>query len=247
MTRIFGYCRTADYMQTASLEEQRELIEQATDEIDGDWQGCRAEHDSHPWSERPGFQALINEMQTGDHLVVHELKQIDSSTSGVTDAVDRLRQQDIHIHVLDVGTGMGLNLSPVAARIFVEVWRWCRSESARSHGQAIRDAFRWRKGTSLPASGRPGLGRKRITRGGRKIDVWDRRECSQIREIKHRHDQGEAISSIARSFYSRRLRTANGVRWVRRYGAKQQLNANRIYRALRFYENLISQGKELGA
>ena len=90
---------------------------------------------------------------------------------------------------------------------------------------------------------------KRIVHSGRKVDVWDAKECARLREIKLRHDQGESILAIARSFYSRRLRTSSGRFWVRKYGngAKRRLNANRLYRALRFYENLRAEGKRLGA
>lgn len=246
MTRVFGYCRTADYLQTASLEEQRELIEQAAAGIDGDWQGCRAEHNSGPWIDRPEFQALLSELQAGDQLVVHSRKQIDSRVATAADAVERLAQQGVHLHVPPARAGVEPSLSPDSARVFVAIWRWFLEERARCHGEAIRRALQNQRETGRPGSSAPPFGKKRIIHCGQKFDVWDLIECDRIREIARRHAQGESVISIARSFHSRRLKTASGQRWVRRYGAKRRLNANRVYRALRFYEDMLARGKRLG-
>ncbi|NQT15761.1 MAG: recombinase family protein [Planctomycetes bacterium] len=249
MTRVFGYCRTADYMETASLEEQRRLIERGAAELDGEWQGCRAEHDSRPWTERPGFQALLDELQAGDHVIVCKLKQIDPHIAHVADAVDRLVQQEVHFHVLHASAGMGLHLSPKTAPFFVAVWRWLLEERTRCHGEAIRRALQNQRQTGRPGSSAPPFGKKRITRAGHKFDVWNLKECDRIREIAHRHAQGETIASIARDFHRRRLRTSAGRLWVRKYGVKgkRRLNGNRLYRALRFYEKLRDEGRRLGA
>jgi len=85
-----------------------------------------------------------------------------------------------------------------------------------------------------------------VVHNGVKVDVWDEREWQQIREIKPRHDRGESIYSIAADFFRRREKTASGRRWVKKYGRKQKLNANRVSQALRFYEDMLAQGKRLG-
>ena len=71
MPRIFGYARTAEYEEAPSLERQQELVKWKAGEIDGVWQGCRAEHGSGSWAERPGFRALLEELEAGDQLVVY--------------------------------------------------------------------------------------------------------------------------------------------------------------------------------
>ncbi|NQT17425.1 MAG: recombinase family protein [Planctomycetes bacterium] len=248
MTRIFGYCRTADYMDTASLDRQRRLIERGAAQLDGEWRGCRAEHDPRPWTERPGFQGLLRELRPGDHLIVDRLQQIEPSISKVAEAVDHLVQQEIHLHVLHAGPGMEFYLSPETAPLFMACWRWALQERARPHGEAIRRALQNQRETGRPGSSAPPFGKTRITHDGQKFDVWDFRECNRIREIACRHAQGETIASIARDFHCRRLRTSAGRLWARKYGAKgrRRLNANRLYRALRFFEKLRAEGKRLG-
>jgi len=81
---------------------------------------------------------------------------------------------------------------------------------------------------------------------GVKVDVWDEKECQQIREIKHRHDRGESIYSIAVDFFRRREKTASGLRWVKKYGRKKKLNSNRVSQALKFYERMLARGERLG-
>ena len=85
------------------------------------------------------------------------------------------------------------------------------------------------------------------------MDVWDEKECGQIREIVARHEAGETLHAIALDFLARDERTATGARWVRPAGGYKRTGRkrvrpddSRIYRAYHFAKQLEEQGTELG-
>ena len=251
MARIFGYTRTADYEETLSLDAQQELIQEKASYIDGTWQGCRAEHGADPWCRRPEFTAILEDLESGDHLVVHDLRRLDPRQEDAVEAVQTLVDRQIHIHVLELkALGHGsvqLDLDPAAGRSFLKLWRAVLSYFAQAHRDTVRDALQYRREIGLAYNAHPPFGKKRVVRNGLTMDVWDERQCCLIREIKDRHDSGESILSIARDFYRRRERTGIGEYWVRRYGKNRRLNANRLYRAYKWYSELLASGSDLWA
>ena len=75
-------------------------------------------------------------------------------------------------------------------------------------------------GAGLAYTRQSPMGKRRVHRklpDGKilKMDVWDPVECRQIREIWQRRRKGESIERIGEDFYRRKLKTANGKRWVR--------------------------------
>ena len=73
-----------------------------------------------------------------------------------------------------------------------------------------------------------------------RFDVWCDEQCSIIREIKRRRDNGELLSSIAQSFHNRRLRLPGGGEWAPK--RRGRFSTYTIQRALRFYESLLEKG-----
>lgn len=247
MARIFGYAWTADYEETPSLERQRKSVEWRGRRVEGAWQGCRSEHDGGPWAERRGFQGLLRELEPGDHLVIYDLRRLDRKPTRAIEAAQALVDRQVHLHVLRAkglrSETVELDLDPATGRAFVKLLRGILDSLDQAHRDSIRDALQYRKRLGLVYNAHPPFGKKRVVRDGVKMDVWDFRQCSLIVEIWTRHQSGESILSIARDFHRRRVRTGSGSLWVRRYGRDGRLNANRVYRALKFYEGMLDRGE----
>ena len=151
--------------------------------------------------------------------------------------------------------------SPPNGRFMANILACVASFQSDQQSEAIRGALLWCKQNGLAYHGKCAIGKKRIhlpcrkgERRGRVMDVWDEKECRQIREIVSRHDAGETLHAIAQDFLARDERTAMGARWVhpargyKRTGRKRtRPDDSRIYRAYNWYKRLRAEGKDLGA
>lgn len=117
-------------------------------------------------------------------------------------------------------------------------------------GATTRRSLRTKKASGQVAHRYTPLGKKRVIerRRGRvvKRDVWDDYQCSLIRQIKQRKDDGETIESIARDFFNRKLKKADGRPWVTRPKRKKKLNMGPVRRAYEYYTDLLARGLDLG-
>ncbi len=101
----------------------------------------------------------------------------------------------------------------------------------------------------MAVGGSPGYGKRRVKRRHGKCDEWCPKQCAIVRELKMRRDAGEAWGDIAADFHKRRLRTGENRPWVRKrkWRGEVSYEMSRLYRAYRWYRDLLLQGEELGA
>lgn len=97
---IYGYARVSTRKQDVqgnSLEEQQKTL------IDA---GCeKIYHDSYTGTkmDRPEFVKLIDELKSGDRLVVTKLDRFARTTSGGIETIRQLLDRGVAIHILNMG------------------------------------------------------------------------------------------------------------------------------------------------
>ncbi|WP_394870550.1 recombinase family protein [Clostridium butyricum] len=109
MGKIFGYCRVSSKKQLTEgngLEvQEKEILEKYSQAI------IRREQFTGTTVERPLFQKLVDELQSGDTLVVTKLDRLARNTVEGIEIVQRLFEKNVSVHVLNVGllenTSMG--------------------------------------------------------------------------------------------------------------------------------------------
>ncbi|OJD90532.1 MULTISPECIES: recombinase family protein [Bacillus cereus group] len=96
----YGYARVSTRGQANtgnSLEEQRNKLNE---------EGCETifeEAFTGTKADRPQFQELLSKLQTGDTLVVTKLDRLARNTKEGITIIENLFEQDIKVHVLNVG------------------------------------------------------------------------------------------------------------------------------------------------
>jgi len=109
MSEIYGYCRVSSkkqLMEGNGLEvQEKEILEKYKQAI------IRREQFTGATIERPLFQEIIDELQSGDTLVVTKLDRLARNTVEGIEIVQRLFEKNVSVHVLNVGllenTSMG--------------------------------------------------------------------------------------------------------------------------------------------
>ncbi|EKA3906759.1 recombinase family protein [Escherichia coli] len=116
MSRIFAYCRVSTLEQTT--ENQRREIESAgfnvrpqriiEEQISG----------SVAASERPGFNRLLDHLESGDVLIVTKLDRLGRNAMDIRKTVEQLTESGIRVHCLALG---GVDLTSPAGKITMQV------------------------------------------------------------------------------------------------------------------------------
>ncbi|EEW2491741.1 helix-turn-helix domain-containing protein [Escherichia coli] len=116
MSRIFAYCRVSTLEQTT--ENQRREIESAgfnvrpqriiEEQISG----------SVAASERPGFNRLLDRLESGDVLIVTKLDRLGRNAMDIRKTVEQLTESGIRVHCLALG---GVDLTSPAGKITMQV------------------------------------------------------------------------------------------------------------------------------
>ncbi|WXP76391.1 recombinase family protein (plasmid) [Escherichia coli] len=116
MSRIFAYCRVSTLEQTT--ENQRREIESAgfnvrpqriiEEQISG----------SVAASERPGFNRLLDCLESGDVLIVTKLDRLGRNAMDIRKTVEQLTESGIRVHCLALG---GVDLTSPAGKITMQV------------------------------------------------------------------------------------------------------------------------------
>ena len=240
------------YEEVKTVEVQAAEIEAKARNIDGAFVRCRKELElvaKDPWPERPEFHMLLRQLCRGDHLIVWRLDRIDHNPIRLIRAVEVLVKRGVCLHSLEERRGVQLDLSTAGGEGLLFAWNILADLLVNQRKETARRAMQWRKDNSFAYCAYPPLGKRRV-RGklhGKvlKVDAWYEPECQQIREIKRRHDAGETLVSIGKDFYKRQEKTASGKPWVSAYGRKKRLKLSRIYKAYRFYSDLLARGEGL--
>ncbi|EPQ7574392.1 recombinase family protein, partial [Escherichia coli] len=112
MSRIFAYCRVSTLEQTT--ENQHREIESAgfnvrpqriiEEQISG----------SVAASERPGFNRLLDRLESGDVLIVTKLDRLGRNAMDIRKTVEQLTESGIRVHCLALG---GVDLTSPAGKM----------------------------------------------------------------------------------------------------------------------------------
>ena len=260
---FWGYCRVSTEEQTAaSPQVQEDMARKVCKQFDGVFRGAFHEVASGVkirWHDRVKFKEALETMEKGDHLVVWRLDRIDRDVA-LLNALQSLVDRGIVLHVVQLVGGMQLPpLDTMWGKVIVMLLTILSQMQMDQLRESTKAGREWRKANGYVYGNRQ-IGKKRLTlpiltgqTNPLKIDVWDERECAQIREIVRRHDEGESLWAITEDFYFRNLMTANGKRWVSAYTnskgprkGRVTLGQGRIRRAYAMYKQLEEEAIRSG-
>jgi putative DNA-invertase from lambdoid prophage Rac len=116
MSRTFLYCRvsTAGQFTTNQVQEVKAagFDVQSTRVVEETISGSIAA------SERPGFQKLMDRMESGDVLIVTKLDRLGRNAMDVRQTVEQLDKTGIRVHCLALG---GVDLTSAAGKMTMQV------------------------------------------------------------------------------------------------------------------------------
>lgn len=116
MSRTFAYCRVSTTGQTT--ENQIQEIKAAGFDIQNQRAITETISGSTSASERPGFNKLLERMESGDVLVVTKLDRLGRNAIDVQTTVQLLESQGIRVHCLALG---GVDLTSAAGKMTMGV------------------------------------------------------------------------------------------------------------------------------
>jgi DNA invertase Pin-like site-specific DNA recombinase len=252
--RIFGYAMARLLKKDKPCDVQETLIRERAESIDGRWSGCYRDQDTSgkvvPFLTRNGAQQLMGELQPGDHVVVWKLDRLGHHLAHILNTIMVLTSRGAHVHVID-HDGHHLDLDEGSSELFIRILKPFARLGAALTSELTKEAMTRRKESGLPVNAYSPWGMRRTRHKSRdgtvlKFDIWHEPECQQIREICRRANTGESLSSIARDFADRKLKTANRKPWVPRRKDKHGINSTRIRETYRWACCLREAGMEVG-
>lgn len=116
MSRTFAYCRVSTTGQTT--ENQIQEIKAGGFDIQPQRAITETISGSTSSSERPGFNKLLERMESGDVLVVTKLDRLGRNAIDVQSTVQLLESQGIRVHCLALG---GVDLTSAAGKMTMGV------------------------------------------------------------------------------------------------------------------------------
>lgn len=116
MSRVFAYCRVSTLEQ--NNENQRREIDAAGFAIKPQRYIEEQISGSVAASERPGFNRLLDRMETGDVLIVTKLDRLGRNAIDVRKTVEQLAASGIRVHCLALG---GVDLTSPAGKMTMQV------------------------------------------------------------------------------------------------------------------------------
>lgn len=116
MSRTFLYCRVSTALQFTENQVQEVKTAgfdvQASRVVEETISGSIAAND------RPGFQKLLERMESGDVLIVTKLDRLGRNAMDVRSTVEHLTQSGIRVHCLALG---GVDLTSAAGKMTMQV------------------------------------------------------------------------------------------------------------------------------
>lgn len=116
MSRTFLYCRVSTASQFT--ENQVQEVRNAGFDV----QVCRVVEETISGSiaatERPGFQRLLEKMESGDVMIVTKLDRLGRNAMDVRQTVEHLASNGIRVHCLALG---GVDLTSAAGKMTMQV------------------------------------------------------------------------------------------------------------------------------
>lgn len=116
MSRTFLYCRVST--STQFTENQVQDVKNAGFDVQASRVIEETISGSVPASERPGFQKLLERMESGDVLIVTKLDRLGRNAMDVRQTVEQLAVTGIRVHCLALG---GVDLTSAAGKMTMQV------------------------------------------------------------------------------------------------------------------------------
>lgn len=116
MSRTFFYCRVSTSSQFN--ENQVQEVKSAGFDVQANRVVEETISGSVPTSERPGFQKLLERIESGDVLIVTKLDRLGRNAMDVRQTVEQLAAIGIRVHCLALG---GVDLTSVAGKMTMQV------------------------------------------------------------------------------------------------------------------------------
>ena len=116
MSRTFLYCRVSTSNQFN--ENQAQEVKSAGFDIQTSRIVEETISGSIAATERPGFQKLLERMETGDVLIVTKLDRLGRNAMDVRSTVERLDAMGVRVHCLALG---GVDLTSAAGKMTMQV------------------------------------------------------------------------------------------------------------------------------
>lgn len=181
MSRVFAYCRVSTSDQTTENQvleitaagfalNERRIVEET---ISG----------SVPAEQRPGFQRLMDKLESEDVLVVTKLDRLGRNAMDVRTTVDKLAQAGIRVHCLALG---GVDLTSPAGKMTMGV--------IAAVAEFERDLLieRTQAGLALAKASGKTMGRPQSL------------DKDQIAMVYQKLSEGYSVASLARDFKTSR-------------------------------------------
>jgi len=231
--RWYGYARASKTEQVNSTPRQTEDIRRYVATLEEAQKGeieegrIAAENESATsvrWYERAALAALIDEIQSGDHLIVWRLDRLDRSPFEMVALVKKLCEEDVTVHTLSDFGGQQVRLDTLIGRMMV----WCMAMASdffiTQHSEAIKAGLRFRRENGFAYS-QPPVGSRtepiavehQAPNGTKQLKTYipDEHEWACIREIIYRIDVcHETYQEIARDWRKRGVKTAKHRWWA---------------------------------
>lgn len=175
MSRVFAYCRVSTNDQTT--DNQLQEIARAGFAVQAARAVTETISGSVPASERPGFEKLLNKLESGDVLVVTKLDRLGRNAMDVRATVDALSGLGVRVHCLALG---GVDLTSPAGKMTMGV--------IAAVAEFERDLLIERT--------QAGLARAKAE--GKTLGRPSALSPSQMFDVIRRLEAGEAVAAIAR-------------------------------------------------
>ncbi|OEZ30023.1 recombinase family protein [Variovorax boronicumulans] len=176
MSRVFAYCRVSTNDQTT--DNQLQEIARAGFAVQAARAVTETISGSVPASERPGFEKLLNKLESGDVLVVTKLDRLGRNAMDVRATVEALSGLGVRVHCLALG---GVDLTSPAGKMTMGV--------IAAVAEFERDLLIERTQSGLA----------RAKAEGKTLGRPSALSPSQMLDVTRRLEAGEAVAAIARA------------------------------------------------
>ena len=191
MSRVFAYCRVSTTDQTT--ENQVLEISAAGFAINGRRIVEETISGSVPAEQRPGFQRLMDKLESDDVLVVTKLDRLGRNAMDVRSTVEKLAHVGVRVHCLALG---GVDLTSPAGKMTMGV--------IAAVAEFERDLLieRTQAGLAFAKASGKAIGRPQSLDKG------------QVAMVRQKLSEGHSVASLAREFGTSRqtiMRARDGI------------------------------------
>ncbi|MFC3689183.1 recombinase family protein [Aquipuribacter hungaricus] len=209
MTRVGIYCRISADRTGAGLgvSRQRQDCEQLVEQRGWPVVAVYEDNDISAYSgrTRPGYQALLNDIQTGqlDAVVAWHTDRLHRSPSELEAYIEACDRQNVATLTVRAGD---LDLSTAAGRMVARMLGAAARHESEQKSERVRRA-RLQEAQAGKVQGQLGYGYRRNLDGSFAVDDV---QAAVVREISDRILRGDSLAGIAQSLNERQVPTPSG-------------------------------------